>query len=47
MLPPPGEETLFTLVVQDKEGTVQKVVIMLETTSIHLRMSQVLNVLEG
>jgi len=25
VLPPPGEETLFTLVVQDKEGTVQKI----------------------
>ena len=47
MLPPPGEETLFTLVVQDKEGTVQKVLIMLETTSVHLRMSQFFNVLEG
>ena len=47
MLPPPGEETLFTLVVQDKEGTVQKVLIMLETTSMNLRMSQVLNALEG
>ena len=34
VLPSPGRETLYTLVVQDREGTVQKVLII-ETTSIH------------
>lgn len=33
MLPSPGRETLYTLVVQDREGNVKKVLII-ETTSI-------------